>query len=90
MTAPSVGDIVEKTRQVGRDQTQTDVFAMDMETAEGLLEKRYVGPDVLENHLSPEAHDGRTPTSRLDCRGRIHADWSCGKLRDLPPNRSEY
>jgi hypothetical protein len=55
------GDIVEKTRQVGRDQTQTEILAMDMDTAEGLLEKRYVGLDLLENSDHKAATGGVTP-----------------------------
>jgi hypothetical protein len=54
-------DIVEKTRQVGRDQTKTELLAMDMETAEGLLEKRYVGLDLLENSDHKAATGGVTP-----------------------------
>jgi len=55
------GDIVEKTRQVGRDQTQTEILAMDMATAEGLLEKRYVGLDLLENSDHKATMGGVTP-----------------------------
>jgi len=55
------GDIVEKTRQVGRDQTQTEILAMDMDTAEGLLEKRYVGLDLLENSDHKATTGGVTP-----------------------------
>jgi hypothetical protein len=54
-------DIVEKTRQVGRDQTQTEILAMDMATAEGLLKKRYVGLDLLENSDHKAATGGVTP-----------------------------
>ena len=54
-------DVVEKTRQVGRDQTQTDILAMDMKTAEGLLEKRYIGLDLLENSDHKAATGGVTP-----------------------------
>ncbi|AUG49524.1 hypothetical protein BVU17_18245 (plasmid) [Haloarcula taiwanensis] len=55
------GDIVEKTRQVGRDQTQTEILAMDTATAEGLLEKRYVGLDLLENSDHKATMGGVTP-----------------------------
>jgi len=55
------GDIVEKTRQVGRDQTQTEILAMDMKTAEGLLEKRYIGLDLLESGDHKAATGGVTP-----------------------------
>ncbi|NLV05973.1 hypothetical protein GOC83_07495 [Haloarcula rubripromontorii] len=54
-------DIVEKTRQVGRDQTQTEIIAMDMKAAEGLLEKRYIGLDLLENSDHKAATGGVTP-----------------------------
>ncbi|WP_336330922.1 hypothetical protein [Haloarcula sp. CGMCC 1.2071] len=54
-------DIVEKTRQVGRDQTQTEILAMDMATADGLLEKRYVGLDLLENSDHKATMGGVTP-----------------------------
>ncbi|RLM88439.1 hypothetical protein [Haloarcula sp. Atlit-7R] len=54
-------DIVEKTRQVGRAQTQTEILAMDMETADGLLEKRYIGLDLLENSDHKAATGGVTP-----------------------------
>ncbi|WP_336331192.1 hypothetical protein [Haloarcula sp. CGMCC 1.2071] len=54
-------DVVEKTRQVGRDQTQTEILAIDMATAEGLLEKRYVGLDLLENSDHKAATGGVTP-----------------------------
>ncbi|MGB9934078.1 hypothetical protein [Haloarcula amylolytica] len=55
------GDIVEKTRQVGRDQTKTEILAMDMATADGLLEKRYVGLDLLENSDHKATMGGVTP-----------------------------
>ncbi|MFU1782995.1 hypothetical protein ACM16X_16610 [Haloarcula japonica] len=54
-------DIVEKTRQVGRDQTKTELLAMDMATAEGLLEKRYIGLDLLENTDHKATTGGVTP-----------------------------
>ncbi|MDQ2074753.1 hypothetical protein RBH20_19690 [Haloarcula sp. H-GB4] len=54
-------DIVEKTRQVGRDQTQTEILAIDMETAEGLLEKRYIGLDLLEHSDHKATTGGVTP-----------------------------
>ncbi|WP_367175657.1 hypothetical protein [Haloarcula rubripromontorii] len=54
-------DIIEKTRQVGRDQTKTEILAMDMKTAEGLLEKRYIGLDLLENSDHKAATGGVTP-----------------------------
>ncbi|GGM50766.1 hypothetical protein [Haloarcula argentinensis] len=54
-------DIVEKTRQVGRDQTKTELLAMDMATAEGLLEKRYIGLDLLEHSDHKATTGGVTP-----------------------------
>ena len=54
-------DIVEKTRQVGRDQTKTDLLAIDMETAESLLEKRYVGLDLLKSGDHKATTGGVTP-----------------------------
>jgi len=54
-------DIVEKTRQVGRDQTKTELLAMDIETAEGLLEKRYIGLDLLEHSDHKATTGGVTP-----------------------------
>ena len=54
-------DIVEKTRQVGRDQTKTELLAMDMATAESLLEKRYVGLDLLEHSDHKATTGGVTP-----------------------------
>ena len=54
-------DIVEKTRQVGRDQTKTELLAMDMATAEGLLEKRYIGLDLLESSDHKATTGGVTP-----------------------------
>jgi hypothetical protein len=54
-------DIVEKTRQVGRDQTKTEILAMDIETAEGLLEQRYVGLDLLEDSDRKATTGGVTP-----------------------------
>ncbi|GGK83524.1 hypothetical protein [Haloarcula sebkhae] len=54
-------DVVEKTRQVGRDQTKTELLAMDMATAEGLLEKRYIGLDLLEHSDYKATTGGVTP-----------------------------
>jgi hypothetical protein len=54
-------DVVEKTRQVGRGQIQTEILAMDMETAEGLLEKRYIGLDLLEHSDHKATTGGVTP-----------------------------
>ncbi len=54
-------DLVEKTRQVGRDQAKTELLVMDIETAEGLVEQRYVGLDLLENGDRKATTDGVTP-----------------------------
>ncbi len=54
-------DPVEKTRQVGRDQTQTKLLAMDSDTAEGLVEQRYVGLDLLEDSDRKATTGGVTP-----------------------------
>ncbi|WP_262181565.1 hypothetical protein [Haloarcula laminariae] len=39
-----------KTRKVGRRQSSTEILTMDRATAEGLLEKRYLGLDLLDGH----------------------------------------
>ncbi|QIO25016.1 hypothetical protein [Haloarcula sp. JP-L23] len=54
-------DLVQKTRQVGRRQTQTEILAIDMETAEGLLEQRYVGLDLLAGSAGKVTTGGVTP-----------------------------
>ncbi|MBX0325199.1 hypothetical protein EGH21_19420 [Halomicroarcula sp. F13] len=54
-------DLVQKTRQVGRRQTQTEILAMDIETAEGLLEQRYVGLDLLTGSAGKVTTGGVTP-----------------------------
>jgi len=54
-------DVLEKTRQVGRNQTKTELLAIDIETAEGLLEKRHVGLNLLENSDQKAATGGVTP-----------------------------
>ncbi len=54
-------DLIEKTRQVGRKQTQTELLAMDSDTAEGLVEQRYVGLDLLENSDRKATTGGVTP-----------------------------
>jgi len=41
-------DVQVKSRQVGRRQTPTELLEMDKSTAEGLLEKRYLGLELLE------------------------------------------
>ena len=41
-------DIRLKSRQVGRQQSATAILVLDRDTAEGLLDKRYLGLDLLE------------------------------------------
>lgn len=41
-------DLRVKSRQVGRRQEPTELLVMDRATADGLLEKRYLGLDLLE------------------------------------------
>ncbi|MDS0261899.1 hypothetical protein NDI56_21060 [Haloarcula sp. S1CR25-12] len=52
-------DVRVKTRQVGRRQESTEIVAMSMETAEALLEKRYLGLDLLDGDAA--ATGGVTP-----------------------------
>ena len=52
-------DVQVKTRQVGRKQSSTEILAMDMETAKALLEKRYLGLDLLDGDAA--ATGGVTP-----------------------------
>jgi hypothetical protein len=54
-------DIREKTRQVGRKQDKKELLAMDMETAERLLEKRYIGMDLLDGGEAKATTGGVTP-----------------------------
>jgi len=54
-------DCTEKTRQVGRKQEPTEILTMDIDTAEGLLEKRYVGLDLLETSDRKAITGGVTP-----------------------------
>lgn len=54
-------DLVQKTRQVGRRQSQTEILALDMDTAEGLLEQRYVGLDLLTGSAGKVTTGGVTP-----------------------------
>jgi len=52
-------DVRVKTRQVGRRQASTEILTMSMETAEALLEKRYLGLDLLDGDAA--ATGGVTP-----------------------------
>jgi hypothetical protein len=54
-------DCTRKTRQVGRTQEPTEILTMDIDTAEGLLEKRYVGLDLLEMSDRKTTTGGVTP-----------------------------
>lgn len=54
-------DCTRKTRQVGRTQESTEIMTMDMDTAEGLCEKRYVGLDLLETSDRKATMGGVTP-----------------------------
>lgn len=54
-------DLVEKRHRVSNAQQPTELLVMDIETAEGLLEKRYRGLELLEtSDLSAQA-GGVTP-----------------------------
>lgn len=52
-------DVRVKTRQVGRTQSKIEILAMEKETAEGLLEKRYLELDLLDGDAA--ATGGVTP-----------------------------
>jgi len=54
-------DLIEKTRQVGRTQEPTQIIKMKRDTAEGLLEKRYVGLDLLDGTDRKTTTGGVTP-----------------------------
>lgn len=54
-------DIRKKTRQVGRRQDKKELLAMDIETAERLLEKRYIGMDLLDGGEDKATTGGVTP-----------------------------
>ncbi|WP_324666112.1 hypothetical protein [Haloarcula sediminis] len=54
-------DCTHKTRQVGRTQEPTEILTMDRDTAEGLLEKRYIGLDLLETSDRKAITGGVTP-----------------------------
>jgi predicted RNase H-like nuclease (RuvC/YqgF family) len=55
------GDLVEKTPQVGREDSKKEILAMDIETAERLLENRYAGLDLLEDTIEKVSTGGVTP-----------------------------
>lgn len=54
-------DVKEKTRQVGRRQEPKDILCMDIEAAERLLEKRYIGMDLLDGAEKKATTGGVTP-----------------------------
>jgi len=54
-------DVVEKRRTVGRNQVTKQILTMDKDTAEGLLEKRYIGLDLLETTTEKAQTGGVTP-----------------------------
>lgn len=54
-------DVEQKRRQVGRRQEPKDILSMTHETAERLLEKRYLGMDLLENTDKKATTGGVTP-----------------------------
>jgi len=54
-------DLRAKTRQVGRRQEPVEILTLDRDTAEGLLEKRYVGLDLLEGTGGKAQTGGVTP-----------------------------
>ncbi|MBX0325113.1 hypothetical protein EGH21_18960 [Halomicroarcula sp. F13] len=54
-------DLVEKRRCIDSTQEATPILAMDMDTAEGLLEKRYVGLDLIDGSDQKASIGGVTP-----------------------------
>jgi len=54
-------DVVEKTHQVSNKQEKKEILAMDMETAEGLLDQRYIGLDLIEDPGHKATSGGVTP-----------------------------
>ncbi|MBX0326070.1 hypothetical protein EGH21_23975 [Halomicroarcula sp. F13] len=54
-------DVTESTRQVGRQQTPTEILELDIDTAEGLLDQRYVGLDLLDGTALKATTGGVTP-----------------------------
>ncbi|EMA12509.1 hypothetical protein [Haloarcula marismortui] len=54
-------DVLEKRRTVGRNQATKQILTMDKDTAEGLLEKRYIGLDLLETTSDKAQTGGVTP-----------------------------
>jgi len=54
-------DVIEKSRQVSQQQEPKQILTIDMDTAEGLLEKRYLGLDLLETTTGKAQTGGVTP-----------------------------
>ncbi|MFD1588465.1 PspA/IM30 family protein [Halorientalis brevis] len=54
-------DVRVKRRQVGRSQEPKELLTMDMDTAEGLLDSRYLGLDLLEATAGKTRTGGVTP-----------------------------
>ncbi|MBV0926383.1 hypothetical protein KTS45_19430 [Halomicroarcula limicola] len=54
-------DLVAKTRQVGRRQDKMEILVMNMDTAERLLDQRYVGLDLLNGSAGKATTGGVTP-----------------------------
>ncbi|MFB6179140.1 MAG: hypothetical protein ABEI77_05390 [Halorientalis sp.] len=54
-------DVREKRRQVGRTQTPKRLLTMDRETAERLLDNRYIGLDLLDSTAGKTQTGGVTP-----------------------------
>lgn len=54
-------DVLEKRRTVGRNQATKQILTMDKDTAEGLLEKRYLGLDLLGTTTDKAQNGGVTP-----------------------------
>jgi len=54
-------DLKQKYRQVGRTQEKTEIISISRDTAERLLEKRYIGMDLLDGSNRKAATGGVTP-----------------------------
>jgi hypothetical protein len=54
-------DVEEKTRKVGRSQDPKQIVVMDVETAHGLQENRYLGLDLLDGSERKATSGGVTP-----------------------------
>jgi len=54
-------DLTEKTRQVSTDQDPTQLLELEKAAAERLLEKRYIGLDLLDSTAEKTTTGGVTP-----------------------------